>query len=93
MQHRGSQDALVGARAPGKLRLEAPLERFVRGALEANGFSLLGLELAHLARVVELHFHHRDPFDRLLAAQRLVEGLTLVSANPIFRRYGVRSVW
>jgi PIN domain nuclease of toxin-antitoxin system len=77
----------------GKLKLGGPLEPFVGEALAANGFALLGIEVAHVARVAELEFHHRDPFDRLLAAQSLVEGLALVSADSIFKRYGVRVVW
>ncbi len=51
------------------------------------------MELAHVARVARLPFHHRDPFDRLLAAQALEEGLAVVSADAVFRRYGVRRVW
>ncbi len=62
-------------------------------ALAANGFGSLPVELAHVARVARLPFHHRDPFDRLLAAQALEEGLAVVSADAVFRRYGVRRVW
>jgi PIN domain nuclease of toxin-antitoxin system len=40
-----------------------------------------------------LPFHHRDPFDRLLVAQALEEDLTIVSADPVFRRYGVKRIW
>lgn len=38
-------------------------------------------------------FHHRDPFDRLLAAQALDEELPIVSSDPVFRRYGVKRIW
>jgi PIN domain nuclease of toxin-antitoxin system len=58
-----------------------------------NGFSLIAISLEHAAGVADLPFHHRDPFDRLLVAQALAEGLSLVSADPIFRRYGVTRVW
>jgi PIN domain nuclease of toxin-antitoxin system len=51
------------------------------------------VQLPHAARVADLPFHHRDPFDRLLAAQALVEGLSIVSADPVFTRYGVKRVW
>jgi len=43
--------------------------------------------------VASLPFHHRDPFDRLLAAQALHEGLPLISANPVFRKYRVKRLW
>jgi PIN domain nuclease of toxin-antitoxin system len=36
--------------------------------------------------------HHRDPFDRLLAAQAIAESLTLVTRDRIFRRYGVKTL-
>lgn len=77
----------------GKLKLKQDLGAFVTEALEVNGFALLGLEVSHLARVSELEFHHRDPFDRLLVAQAQAEGLTLVSIDPVFKRYGVRCLW
>ena len=37
--------------------------------------------------------HHKDPFDRLIAATALVEGLTLVSADLAFDAYGVTRLW
>lgn len=77
----------------GKLTLAAPLERFIPEQLTVNGFDLHPVEFAHVVRVSDLAFHHRDPFDRLLAAQALAEGLTIVSADPIFKRYGVKRVW
>jgi PIN domain nuclease of toxin-antitoxin system len=77
----------------GKLELPAPVERFVEEQLAANAFRALPIELSHLARVATLPFHHRDPFDRLLAAQALKEKLTIVSVDPVFRKYGVKRVW
>ena len=77
----------------GKLRLPAPIERFIPDQLSANNFRLLEIDLADIARVATLPFHHRDPFDRLLAAQALDGDLAIISADPVFRRYGVRRVW
>lgn len=77
----------------GKLSLAVPLERFIPEQLAVNAFQLLHVELEHVAHVARLALHHRDPFDRLLAAQALEEGLTIVSADPVFRRYGVKRVW
>jgi len=77
----------------GKLRLATPLERFVPDQLAANGFRELAIDFRHVARVSRLPFHHRDPFDRILVAQALEEDLTLVSADRVFRTYGVRRVW
>ncbi len=77
----------------GKLELTASLDRFLPEQLAANGFTALPIDLRHVARVATLPFHHRDPFDRLLAAQALEEHLAIVSADPVFRRYHIRRVW
>ena len=77
----------------GKLSLPGSIDRFVQEQLEVNGFNLLAISLEHLGGVAALPFHHRDPFDRLIAAQSLADELSLVSSDPIFRRYGVRRVW
>ncbi len=47
----------------------------------------------HATMVEGLVPHHRDPFDRLLIAQAMVEGLPLVSADPVFDQYGVSRLW
>ena len=77
----------------GNLKLSAPIERFIPEQLMINGFRQLDIGFRHIARVASLAFHHRDPFDRLLAAQALEDGLTVVSADTVFRRYGVKRVW
>ena len=61
--------------------------------LEINGFSLLPVSLEAAAAVADLPFHHRDPFDRLLAAQARRERIAIVSADPVFTKYGVRRIW
>lgn len=77
----------------GKLELDGTVERFVPHHMSVNGFQELPIEIRHAARSARLPFHHRDPFDRLLACQALEEDLAIVSADPIFRRYGVKVVW
>lgn len=77
----------------GKLSLSIPLERFVPEQMAANAFSPLEIGFRHVARVATMPFHHRDPFDRLLAAQALEEKIAIVSADATFRRYGVKRIW
>jgi PIN domain nuclease of toxin-antitoxin system len=77
----------------GKLTVATSLERFITEQMAANGFQALAITIGHVARVGSLPFHYRDPFDRLLAAQALDEDLTIVSADPVFKKYGVRRVW
>ena len=57
--------------------------------LAEQGMTPLPLSPRHGRKVVELPMHHRDPFDRLLIAQALEEGLTIVTSDPRFRTYGV----
>jgi PIN domain nuclease of toxin-antitoxin system len=77
----------------GKLQLEGTVDRFVPHHLAVNGFRDLPIEIRHAAGVARLPFHHRDPFDRLLVSQALAEDLAIVSADPVFRRYGVKRIW
>lgn len=77
----------------GKISLTKPVERFIPAELAANDFQLLSIEFKHVAKVEALQFHHRDPFDRLLAAQALTEKISLVSADEVFDAYGVKRLW
>ena len=75
----------------GRLTLPSPVEQYVAEKLAA-GFELLPVEWYHAARVERLPLHHRDPFDRLLAAQALSERLPLVTSDLVFKRYGVKTI-
>jgi PIN domain nuclease of toxin-antitoxin system len=71
------------------VRLEGPFERL----LERNGFRLIAVEYLHAARVAALPWHHRDPFDRLLVAQAMVEGMALLSHDGQLDAYGIKRIW
>jgi PIN domain nuclease of toxin-antitoxin system len=77
----------------GKLEISTPLERFIPEQLAANAFFPLEIGFRHVARVARMAFHHRDPFDRLLAAQALEEKVAIVSVDTTFRKYGVKRIW
>jgi PIN domain nuclease of toxin-antitoxin system len=77
----------------GKLPLSLPYRQWMETALADLGLALLPITLDHAERQCALPFHHRDPFDRLLAAQSLVEDLYLVSGDTIFDSYGVKRIW
>ncbi|MDX2029303.1 MAG: type II toxin-antitoxin system VapC family toxin [Blastocatellia bacterium] len=77
----------------GKLPLPEAPETYVPGRMLAQGIEALPIEHAHTLRVAELPAHHHDPFDRLLIAQAQIESLSLLTADPMFRKYKVDLVW
>jgi PIN domain nuclease of toxin-antitoxin system len=77
----------------GKYALNEPYETFMDRAIRQNGFLTLPIEPRHTALLINMPFHHRDPFDRLIIAQAVVEGLAIVSANPVFDAYSVQRLW
>jgi len=72
-------------RGLGKLTAPADLRR----AVQSCGFAELSITPAHALATEALPMHHRDPFDRMLVAQALAEGATLVSRDPLVAAYGV----
>jgi PIN domain nuclease of toxin-antitoxin system len=76
-----------------KLDLGAPYRGFIHQHMVRNNFELLQIADEHLAELVELPFHHKDPFDRLLVAQSLYEQIPIVSADPQFDAYRVTRIW
>ena len=76
-----------------RLHVPGPVDRFLHQQLVLNGFTLLPIGLEHVAAIADLPFHHRDPFDRLLASQANIEELKIVSSDPVFEKYGVTRVW
>lgn len=78
--------AEIGVKAAiGKLTIPDAFQQHVTDA----GLRTLGLSSRQGLAVAELPMHHRDPFDRLLIAQALIDGLTIVTADRRFVQYGV----
>ncbi len=78
-----------------KLRLIRPFQEFVDVCLLQYGFQILPIEPAHTVRIASLPFpaDHKDPFDRLLVAQSLVEGVSLISCDTALDAYGIQRLW
>lgn len=94
----GTQDVLVSVvsaweiaikQSLGKLELPSPAEQWLPEVLRRTGFELAEVGLAAALKVRGLPWHHRDPFDRLLVAQALEDGYTLVTRDPHIGAYGV----
>lgn len=77
----------------GKLTLSAPFKALFPAQLAINRIQLLPLEPKHIEPLTTLPLHHKDPFDRLLAATSLVEGINVVSVDSALDAYGVSRVW
>lgn len=77
----------------GRLQFAQPFETLISQQISVNRITVLNITISHTAKVAVLPFHHRDPFDRLLAAQALVEQMPIVSRDPEFDAYGVTRFW
>lgn len=91
-------ELFVSIVTPWEVAIKASLGRLeidedMQESLAAFGVTFLGVGLAHVARVRTLPLHHKDPFDRMLIAQALVEGMTLVSADRKAAAYDVPLLW
>ena len=74
-----------------KLRLGRPLKDFLNRELVS--FDMLEINMAHALGTVALPQHHRDPFDRMLVAQALHEGLPVITGDSEFDAYGIQRIW
>jgi PIN domain nuclease of toxin-antitoxin system len=77
----------------GKLPGAVEVAADVAGAVLGQGFVGLDITIVHAQRAGRLPGTHRDPFDRMLAAQAQLEDLPIVSNDPVFDQYGVTRVW
>jgi PIN domain nuclease of toxin-antitoxin system len=73
--------------------LSSPYEEFMAKGIGDNGFSIFPIEPKHTAVLTTLPFHHRDPFDRLIIAQAMVEDTTVISNDTAFDAYPVTRLW
>ncbi len=93
-----ADEVFVSAASAWEIAIKSALGKIVvRGAvsdvLDDYGFIALPVQVRHADAVRALPAHHRDPFDRLLVAQAIDEGLAIVSKDPELRRYAVRVLW
>jgi PIN domain nuclease of toxin-antitoxin system len=79
--------------AAGKLRLPEDPAHFVPAMRAARGFTALAVDEESTLHIAKLPPLHGDPFDRLLVAQALVHGMTIVTPDPILARYPARTLW
>ena len=77
----------------GKLVLALPLRQWLETTVAELALEIVPISIAYAERQADLPAHHRDPFDRLIIAQALVEGFPVVGADEVFDAYGVSRIW
>ena len=77
----------------GKLPGAEKLERDYQDVMEDAGYMLLDIDTASALRAGRLAAEHRDPFDRMIAAQALGQDIPVLSPDPLFEQFGVRRIW
>lgn len=76
-----------------KYTLSHPFEEFMQQGIAGNGFIILPVEPKHTATLTTLPHHHRDPFDRLIIVQAMVEQIPVISGDAAFAAYPVTRIW
>ena len=79
--------------ALGKLRFQRKISEYHELLVEELGLLPLAIEMLHIEKAVSLPFHHKDPFDRLIIGQALVEGFTVLGSDGYFDSYGCKRIW
>jgi PIN domain nuclease of toxin-antitoxin system len=77
----------------GKLSLQPGWQDVIRDEMDANSVHWLAIEMAHCAVLPELPFYHRDPFDRMLVAQAMVENMQILSRDNRLSDYEITRIW
>jgi PIN domain nuclease of toxin-antitoxin system len=77
----------------GKLKISQPYDVFMKQVITSNHLIILPITVRHTTTVASLPFQHRDPFDRLLIAQAMVEEVPIISGDAAFDAYSVTRLW
>jgi PIN domain nuclease of toxin-antitoxin system len=76
----------------GKLTISCNIEKMIE-KVYLNGFETLPILPEHIIKLSTLEYIHRDPFDRIIISQGLIENIVIVSSDEIFDRYKVKRKW
>ncbi len=77
----------------GKLSGAEKLERDYLDVMEDAGYTPLAIDTASALRAGRLTADHRDPFDRMIAAQALALDIPVLSSDPLLNQFGIRRIW
>ena len=77
----------------GKLSLAMPIAELINKNTQENNINLLPINLSHISYLEQLPAHHKDPFDRIIIAQAIIEDMTIVTIDHAFVDYPVQIAW
>ena len=77
----------------GKLHLKEPPKEFIANRIQANALTELPVSMIHALALQNMPLHHKDPFDRLLVAQAMVNQIPLLSADQQLSAYEIERLW
>lgn len=77
----------------GKISLKDGWLETIQKEMEINTIQWLPIEMTHCAEVTKLPFHHRDPFDRMLIAQAIIEEMKFMSRDSRLSKYTIELIW
>jgi PIN domain nuclease of toxin-antitoxin system len=75
------------------LNFDLHFQEYIDQKLSWEDFNLLNINLEHLNAIVTMPFHHKDPFDRLLIAQAMLEVIPILSKDSAFDAYPINRIW
>jgi PIN domain nuclease of toxin-antitoxin system len=76
-----------------RLKLGQPLSDFYYKHIIGNKIRLLDIKVEHLVELENLKYHHKDPFDRLIVCQSIVEKIPVLSSDKAFSKYPIKRIW
>ncbi|GAB4303314.1 MAG: type II toxin-antitoxin system VapC family toxin [Geminocystis sp.] len=76
-----------------KLHFDNPLSQIITKQRNINNLQILSIELEHIWELKNLPLHHKDPFDRILIAQAIIEKIPILTIDSIFQNYSINTIW
>ena len=75
-----------------KLKMKVPFEKLSYLIWE-NSFELIPIRFEHTKELISMPYHHKDPFDRLIISQSIIEEMPVVSKDMNFKQYNINQIW
>ncbi|WP_017293104.1 type II toxin-antitoxin system VapC family toxin [Geminocystis herdmanii] len=74
----------------GKLTFNSSFREFIEEQIRVNDFNILTFNLSNFEQITKLPFHHRNPFDRIIIAQSIIEKIPIISYDEMFKFYDIQ---